>query len=183
MNVLIAPWGRLLNRLQAKENAMILNLIDRLAGRWIDFRIEQAATKNPGIGEFKLKKVEFDENGFHMIASFPGVVMIADEAAAMLDANDARSYVEFDMMPRLDRGKRPIRITVQWAWAESPAAKAARLERELEILTAALDAGDATPLLQRCLAALRFVGTEIEQTASKPEKATPDLGVDEGAKS
>ena len=140
---------------------MIPTLIDRLAGLWIDWRIGRAASNNPEIGEFKLQRAEFDENGFHMIASFPGVVMIADEAAAMLEANNAKNYVQFDMMPRLDRGKRPICVTVQWAWAESPAAKAARLERELEILTEALDAGDATPLLQRCLATLRFTGKEI----------------------
>lgn len=144
---------------------MILNIIDKMAGLWIDWRIGQAAAKNPDIGEFKLKRAEFDENGFHMIASFPGVVMIADEAAAMLEANNAKNYVEFDMMPRLDRGKRPIRITVQWAWKESPAAKAARLERELTLLTEALAAGDTTSLLQRCLTTLRFMGKEIEEEA------------------
>lgn len=112
----------------------MLALIDILAGLWLNWRMDREVNRNNRVGEMNLQKVEFDENGFHLIASFPGVVLLADEAAAMLNANNAENYVEFDMMPRLDRGKRPIRVTVAWANGESPAAKAARLERELDEL-------------------------------------------------
>ena len=116
-------------------------LIDRLAGWWLDWRTDREVARNrQQLGEWKLQKAEFDHNGFHLIASFPGVVMLADEAAAMLQANNARNYVEFDMMPRLDRGLRPIRVTVQWVEGESPAEKAARLEEELENLKGEHDA-------------------------------------------
>lgn len=107
---------------------MLFHLLDLLAGWWIDWRLSREVANNPELQEFGLKKVEFDETGFHLIASFPGVVMLADEAAAMLEANNAKNYVEFDMMPKLDRGKIPIRVTVQWANGISPSKKADILE-------------------------------------------------------
>ena len=112
----------------------MVELIDRLAAWWIDWRMSREIANTPELGDFDLKKVEFDENGFHSIASFPGVVLLAESAAGMLEANNAQNYVQFDMMPRLDRGMRPVRVTVQWANGESPAVKAARLEKELEEL-------------------------------------------------
>lgn len=112
----------------------MLKIIDRLAGLWLDWRMDQESVKNPVMKEFDLKKAEFDENGFHAIASFPGIAILADEAANMLTASSAKNYLEFDMMPRLDRGLRPIRVTVQWAEGESPAAQAEHLRQELESL-------------------------------------------------
>ena len=109
----------------------MLEMIDKLAGWWLDWRIGHAIAQHPELHEFGLKKAEFDENGFHVVASFPGVVVLADEAARMLNANGAENYVEFDMMPRLDRGMRPIRVTVQWADGMSPAQKAMMLERQV----------------------------------------------------
>lgn len=118
---------------------IVLTIVDKLAGLWLNWRMDRQVRQNNRVGEMNLKKVEFDENGFHLIASFPGVVLLADEAAAMLDANNAKNYLQFDMQPRLDRGKRPIRVTVQWASGESPAAKAARLEQETERLRAEVE--------------------------------------------
>lgn len=141
---------------------MKLDLIDKLAGWWLDWRTGRELAKDSELRQFNLKKYEETPDGYNILAIAPAVAIIADQAAELLEVNNAKNYIQFDMQPRLDRGLRPIRITVQWAGGEMPAAKAARLERELELLTKALDAGDATPLLQRCLAALRFTGKEID---------------------
>ena len=112
----------------------MLEMIDRLAGWWLNWRMDHTIAQHPELDEFGLKKAEFDENGFHLIASFPGVVVLADEAARMLDASDVENYIEFDMMPRLDRGLPPVRVTVQWANGMSPAQKVAMLEKRIKEL-------------------------------------------------
>lgn len=111
--------------------------LDLLAAWWLNWRTDRAARNNPMVQAMGIQKVQYDETGFHLIASFPAVTALADEAAALLGANQAENYVQFDMMPRIDRGKRPIRVTVQWADGESPASKAARLEKELEAMKVA----------------------------------------------
>ena len=109
----------------------LIQLLDKFACWWLDKRMDSQIRDSPELQELGIKKVEFDANGFHAIASFPGVVILADEAAALLEANGARNYVEFEMLPRLDRGKRPIRITVQWVAGKSPAQQATRLREAL----------------------------------------------------
>jgi hypothetical protein len=111
--------------------------LDFLAARWLNWRTDRMARNNPQIQELGIQQIQYDETGFHLLASFPAVTTLADEAAALLGANQAENYVQFDMVPRIDRGKRPIRVTVQWADGESPASKAARLEKELEAMKAA----------------------------------------------
>lgn len=110
----------------------ILEAIDRLAGWWLDWRIDRAVAANPELKRAGFKRAEVDENGFHMVASFPGVYLLADEAAVMLEANDAKNYVQFDMMPRADRHLEPIRVTVQWAKGKSPAQRVLELESAWE---------------------------------------------------
>lgn len=106
----------------------MLDLIDKLAGRWLDWRIDRAVAANPELQKAGFIKAEFDENGFHLVASFPGVYLLANEAAAMLEANNAKNYVQFDMMPRADRHLPPIRVTVQWAKGKSPSQRVLELE-------------------------------------------------------
>lgn len=106
----------------------MLNLIDRLAGWWLDRRTARAVATSGALQRAGFKRAEFDENGFHLIASFPGVTILADQAAALLDANNAENYVQFDMLPRADRHLKPIRITVQWAKGKSPAQRVLELE-------------------------------------------------------
>jgi hypothetical protein len=115
----------------------MLKWLDLLAAWWLNWRTDRAARNNPLVQELGIRKAQFDETGFHLVASFPAVTTLADEAAALLGANQAENYVQFDMMPRIDRGRRPIRVTVQWADGESPASKVARLEKELAAIKAA----------------------------------------------
>lgn len=114
---------------------MILDMIDRMAGRWMDWRTGQKLEKDSELREFNLKRFDQTPEGYTIMATAPGIAILADQAAQLLVANNAKNYVQFDMLPRLDRDLRPIRVTVQWAGGESPATKAARLERELERLT------------------------------------------------
>lgn len=106
----------------------MLDLIDKLAGWWLDWRIDRAVARNPELQQAGFKRAEFDANGFHIVASFPGVYLLADEATRMLEANNAENYVQFDMLPRADRHLPPIRITVQWAVGKSPGQRVLELE-------------------------------------------------------
>lgn len=119
--------------------------IDRLAGWWIDWRIDRALRRDQQQQEYpdQFKKVEATEDGVHLQFISPAVAVIADEAAQMLNAHNADNYVQFDMLPRFDRGLRAIRVTVQWAGGESPAAKAKRLQGELDAIRSAV--GDGEP--------------------------------------
>jgi hypothetical protein len=112
----------------------MLQLIDRLAGWWLNWRLDREVATNPELEEFKLRRVEIEDGCLNIAATAPFVVGLADEAARLLKGYNAQNYLEFDMLPRIDRGLRPIRITVQWAEGESPAMKAARFKAELEKL-------------------------------------------------
>jgi|SRR6185503_3035452 len=111
----------------------MLHLIDKLAGWWLDWRAGRAAVSDE-LRQFGLKEAHATPEGITLLAVAPAVAIFADQAASLLDAHDAKNYLEFDLLPRPDRGLRPVRITVQWANGESPAVKAARLEAELTTL-------------------------------------------------
>ncbi len=117
----------------------VFNWIDRLAGKWFDWRTDRRVKQNPELQEFGLHKAEANERGFYADFITPAAAILADEMATMLEEAHAENYVEFDMMPRLDRGLRPIRVTVQWAGKLSPAQKAAQLAEELAAMTAERD--------------------------------------------
>ncbi len=121
----------------------MLELIDRLACRWLDWRTDHTIKNDPALQEFGLKRMSVTPDGWEMTFVTPAAVMIADEMAAMLDEANAENFVQFDFMPRLDRGKRPVRVTVRWAWGMSPAEKCAVLEAELEAHHAVADAAQA----------------------------------------
>jgi hypothetical protein len=110
----------------------MLHLIDRLAGRWLDWRTDRKVRKNPDLQDFKVHSLDVTGKSVELVASTHAVAMMADQAATFLNENDAENYVQFDMMPRLDRGLRPIRVTVQWANGLSPAVRAAKLAAEVE---------------------------------------------------
>jgi hypothetical protein len=88
----------------------ILSLIDRIAGTWLDWRTEQvvrSSTINLGI-----KKVEVGHDGLEMVLMGPAVFTFAEQCAAILNQQNAENYVETHIQPRLDRGLRPIRLTI-----------------------------------------------------------------------
>ena len=112
----------------------MLTLIDRLAGKWFDWRTERMFKSDPSLAEFKFHKLEVAADGTRAViehASIAQLAQLADAATTLLDSYNAANYVEFDMLPRPDHGNRPIRVTVQWADRFSPAQKAQRFENEL----------------------------------------------------
>ncbi len=112
----------------------MLRLLDKLAGWYLDWRVHRAVSNDPELKQFQLHKAEMTEHGLEIVAHAPAVTILADQAAALLEANNARNYIQFDMMPRPDRGLRPIRITIQRADGMLPAEKAAKLADALRQL-------------------------------------------------
>lgn len=111
--------------------------LDKLACWWIDWRQDQnvkTMLKEEPEMAAEIHKLSADEKGFETVMKSQAVFLLADQAAELLNTYNAKNYVEFDMMPRIDRGVRWIRVTVQWRDGESPAQKATRLEKELEKL-------------------------------------------------
>lgn len=114
--------------------------LDRLAGWWLDWRTDRAARRDPRFAEFGLHKFSSDGKSLELVIATETVAILADQAATMLKENDAENFIQLDMMPRLDRMMRPVRVTVQWANGISPAEKCAKLERKCDLLSAAIDA-------------------------------------------
>lgn len=116
----------------------ILRLADRLAGWWIDWRIDRHIKKRPELHDFEMISLDIKrgrkQGNIELLVATSAISILADHAATMLAENNAKNYVQFDMMPRVDRGLRPIRVTVQWAGGLSPAKKVAQLEQA--VLTA-----------------------------------------------
>jgi len=110
-----------------------LEFIDSLAARWLQWRTDRMIAKDPA-AQATFKKASFDETGMSATFIHENIAILANDAAAMLNAANADNYLQFDMVPRLDRGMRPIRVTVQWANGESPADQNARLRKEIEQL-------------------------------------------------
>lgn len=110
----------------------MLHLIDRLAGRWMDWRTDREVRNNPDLQDFNLKRFEVEGKSFELVASTQAVAILADQAATLLTESGAENFVEFRMMPRLDRNMKPILVTVQWASKLSPAEKAAMMEKRAE---------------------------------------------------
>ena len=111
----------------------MIELIDKLAGRWMDWRSDQAVQElPPELKELNLHRANVEDGSLQLVMTSPAIIYMVDEAAAMLNSQNAENYVQFDMMPRLDRGLRPIRITVAWANGEAPATRAARFKAQYE---------------------------------------------------
>lgn len=98
----------------------MLTIIDRLAGKWLDWRTDMEVRQNKELQELGIKEVSYKDGETGITISGQAVAILADHAAQFLDENNAKNYVQFDMMPRLDRNLKPVRVTVQWASGMSP---------------------------------------------------------------
>jgi hypothetical protein len=107
----------------------MLRWIDRLAGWWMDRRMARQAADAEGV---TLTRAELLPDQWRIDLLAPNLIPLISEAAAMLDAQQAKNYIEFDMLPRADHTDgRAIRVTIQWITGESPAQQNARLREEL----------------------------------------------------
>ena len=111
----------------------MFEILDRLAGWWLDWRTEKKIMADPSLRE-SLKEFHYHRNGAEMTFISPAIAVMADEASQMLERNHAENYVQFDMMPRVDRGLRPVRVTVQWADGKSPAERVQQMQAEFKRL-------------------------------------------------
>lgn len=103
----------------------MFGIIDRLAGAWLNWRRDQAIQRDPVLREdFNLRKLEINDGNVKAVFEHPAILTLAEESASLLQATGARNYFEFDIMPRFDRGLKPIRITVAWAHGIAPGTKA-----------------------------------------------------------
>ena len=114
----------------------MLMLLDRLAGWWLDFRQSQLIKDDESLAEFRALKQEPNETSIEVIA--PGVAILAEQCADLLKAYDADNYLEFQLLPRVDRKLRPVLVTVRWAGGMTPSEKAAKLAKRVSSLEDAL---------------------------------------------
>lgn len=119
-------------------------ILDRLACWWLDRRASDGAAQIAAERRVTMHRMSAGPEGFRMDVLAPDLIHLIDQAAALLNAQSAENYIQFDMLPRLDRtGQRPIRVTIQWMEGESPAQQNARLRDELARLRDAVAAGRA----------------------------------------
>lgn len=109
-----------------------MNIIDRLACWWINYRQDQELKNNSELSDLGIKRVDIEDGVFKVLLSHPSLYLLANEFASMLKEFGVENYISFDMMPRMDKGDRPVRVTLQYADGLSPAQKATKLEERLE---------------------------------------------------
>lgn len=114
----------------------IFDIIDKLAGKWIDWRMRKESESDEHL---KLISAHIDKDLTEIILDHPSIAYLADQASEMLSKANATNYIQFDMKPRIDRKTRWIRVTIQYADGLSPAAKNAVLEAKNAKLRAALE--------------------------------------------
>ena len=118
--------------------AVLLSAVDRLAGWWLDWRMTRALAADPELSKMGFHKAAATQTGCEIEAISPAVPILADQCARLMTQAGAQNYVEFELLPRLDRGLRPVVITVRWSNGELPSVKAARFEAELSRINTAL---------------------------------------------
>lgn len=121
----------------------MLNWIDRLASLWLDIRTRANMKQYNAENGTEFKSIKYDQDGENYsvdaIMKHPGVAIFAEDACSLLEKGGGKNYLEFTLMPRIDRGIRPIVITVRWRDGMTPGEKAARLDAALTDLTARCD--------------------------------------------
>lgn len=111
-----------------------LSLVDRLAAWWLNWRTERAVKGTPYWKETELVRLEAERNGtLQALLASPSVVIMAQEAARLLDATRVENFFMFEMFPRLERGVAPIRVTVEWAERMGPVKQLDKAKRDLAL--------------------------------------------------
>lgn len=110
---------------------MLLRILDRLVAWYADARMGNNARRAFTEQGVKLTRAEITPEGWSVQASAPDLVHLLDQATKLLDESGAENYLQFWMLPRFDRHRRAVLITIQRAQGESPADQNARLRAEL----------------------------------------------------
>lgn len=120
----------------------IFTTFDNLCGKWLDYRTNQALEQVPVTG-LEFFDIHANKKGVELLASHPVFASLAVECTDMLAKENAKNYLEMEVMPRLDRGTRAFVITIAFKDGEAPGHKAARLEVEVTRLAALVDSRTA----------------------------------------
>lgn len=100
--------------------------------------------ENPEL--FELNQLHMEPGELSIKAFSPMVAVIAEEAAKMLEANNAKNYLEMEFIPRVARNLRSIRMTVRWSNGRMPGQEVARLKEEFGRLDSLIERiGDKRP--------------------------------------
>lgn len=88
--------------------------------------------------DVQIQRINFDaqKGNTEIWATMPNVAMLAAECTELLKANDAKNYVQFDMIPRAESGVQGYRVTVQRLYGKSPAQRVIEMEKEVEAANA-----------------------------------------------
>jgi hypothetical protein len=112
----------------------LFDLIDLAVNKWISWRTDREIKRSGLWQELGIKSIDVDDEATNLVLSHPVIAIVADEAAQLLHDCNAPNYVQFDMLPRVDRHLDPIRVTVQWAHGLSPSEEVKQLQEELDLL-------------------------------------------------
>lgn len=114
-----------------------LNLLDKLVGKYIDFRTEMRV-RAMQIKDPEIKNLSYKDGKINGLVVSPIFAYLGQEGARMLDSNPAcDNYLSLTIMPRIDEPQhRGIIVTIQYIDGLSPAQKATKLQAELDVLKA-----------------------------------------------
>lgn len=155
----------------------MFRLIDSLSSAWLNWRVSRVAKKS-GQSPVSIRQFSFKDGDFEMLAHHEMLATFADSMAELLVKSDAPNYVSFDVWGRSvlkHAGRRPIRITLQWAHRESPESAARKLREACEEIVRAANGGaDATELRSIAALALALCGYDVprEKEGDDGERST-----------
>lgn len=78
--------------------------------------------------------IENGETEVEIAGMLPNVRAMVVECIELLEAHEAKNYVQFDLIPRLESRLPGFRVTVQRAEGKSPAGRVIEMEAEVERL-------------------------------------------------
>jgi hypothetical protein len=108
----------------------MLGLIDRLARGWLRWRVSRAMKDDPDFNKDKCAKAI--QQGKDFVINHPVAAAIARAGYELLEACGAKNYVEFKVLYSDIYPPRKMVVTFAWADGENPAARAARLQVEID---------------------------------------------------
>jgi len=114
----------------------LLSKVDGLAGRWLNWRTWQEI-KAEAKDEAELLSLEASrEKGIELSVTHPNVANLFLELVSYLQSQDAPNFVQVEVKPRINVGKRNVVITVAYSDGEMPGAQCVRLRKELSEIKA-----------------------------------------------
>lgn len=133
---------------------------------------EAKAVELDADSEPEITRMNFDAKSgkTEIEAIMPNVAILAAECGQLLEMNEAKNYVQFDMIPRAESGVQGYRVTVQRIFGKSPAQRVIEMEKEC----AAKDNTIAT--LEQEVARLQGLVDEAGQWEPVPDGQMRDHG-------